>query len=121
MIPEAVSTCGANTTSGRRSRIVWTTSSIGHGANGACGPSPTRLAFITISLFAKATGEPVDAALVTDRGLRKVGFCLTDLVRAPAALRPENAARRIGYPVIGCGTRGSEEFTMGISPGYGDD
>jgi hypothetical protein len=78
-------------------------------------------AFITISLFAKATGEVVDPAQIADRGLRKIGFCLTDLVRAPAALRPENAARRIGYPVIGCGTRASQEFTMGISPGYGDD
>ena len=78
-------------------------------------------AFITISLFSKDTGEAVDPVALADRGLRKIGFCLTDLVRAPASLRPSNAASRIGFPVIGCGTRASQEFTMGISPGYGDD
>ena len=78
-------------------------------------------AFITISLFSKDTGEAVDPVALADRGLRKIGFCLTDLVRAPASLRPSNAASRVGFPVIGCGTRASQEFTMGISPGYGDD
>jgi hypothetical protein len=78
--------------------------------------------FITISLFAKGeAGEPLTIVTQAERGLRKIGFCLTDLVRAPASLRPENAAQRIGYPVSGCGTRSSQDVRMGISPGYGDD
>jgi acetyl esterase/lipase len=49
MIPDAVSTCGANTASGRNCRIEGTTSSIGAGANGACFPAPTRRAFRTVA------------------------------------------------------------------------
>jgi hypothetical protein len=48
-MPEAVSTCGANTTAGRSALIRAATSSIGAGAKGAWGPSPWRRAFITIS------------------------------------------------------------------------
>ena len=47
MMPEAVSTCGANTSSGRVSRMVATTSSIGGGANGACRPAAVGRAFST--------------------------------------------------------------------------
>jgi hypothetical protein len=70
------------------------------------------------------TGNPADPEIsptYAQRGLRKIGFCLTDLVRAPASLRPPNAASRIRYPVSGCGTDGSTSVRMGISPGYGDD
>ncbi len=56
-----------------------------------------------------------------ERGLRKIGFCLTDLVRAPAALRPPNSARRAAFPVSGCGVRESTSLRIGISAGYGDD
>jgi hypothetical protein len=49
MIRDAVSTCGANTASGRNCRIEGTTSSIGAGANGACFPAPTRRAFRTVA------------------------------------------------------------------------
>jgi hypothetical protein len=80
-------------------------------------------AFITISLYARSASpeDPVVGPTVSERGLRKIGFCLTDLVRAPATLRPANAAPRIGFPVSGCGTRRSQEVRMGISPGWGDD
>ena len=46
-MPEAVSTCGANTTSGRARSIAATTSSIGAGANGACLPAATGRALST--------------------------------------------------------------------------
>ncbi len=49
MIPEAVSTCGANTTAGRSARIRATASSIGKGWNGEVGELPTRRAFSTTS------------------------------------------------------------------------
>jgi hypothetical protein len=55
------------------------------------------------------------------RTLRKIGFCLTDLVRVPAALRPVGSPARIGYPVRGCGVRASTSLRMGISVGFGDD
>ena len=47
-MPAEVSTCGANTRSGFCARIVATTSSIGAGANGACGPAATVRAFSTV-------------------------------------------------------------------------
>ena len=48
-MPDAVSTCGANTTAGFSARIAATASSIGHGANGASAASPVRRAFSTVS------------------------------------------------------------------------
>ena len=79
--------------------------------------------FIVISLFPKTdiATTPGVSPTYSQRSLRKIGFCLTDLVRAPADLRPPNAATHIRYPVSGCGTLGSESVRMGISPGYGDD
>jgi hypothetical protein len=80
--------------------------------------------FIVIRLFPKApvsTAGHEDSPTYNERGLRKIGFCLTDLVRAPAELRPANSATHIAYPVSGCGTIKSDSFRMGISPGYGDD
>ena len=79
--------------------------------------------FVVVSMFSKSA-DPVPPNLsptFTQRSLRKIGFCLTDLVRAPAALRPANASARIRYPVSGCGTRQSESLRIGISPGWGDD
>lgn len=79
--------------------------------------------FIVISLYSK-TGDPAEPELAptfNERGLRKIGFCLTDLVRAPANLRPANAAPRLRFPVAGCGTSDSDSLRMGISPGWGDD
>jgi hypothetical protein len=85
--------------------------------------------FVVISLF-PAPGSPQvaesDSAAVggptfRQRGLRKIGFCLTDLVRAPASLRPPGSERRIRYAVGGCGTQGDMSLRMGISVGYGDD
>ena len=46
-MPAEVSTCGANTSAGWVARIVATTSSIGAGVNGACGPAPVVRAFST--------------------------------------------------------------------------
>ena len=79
--------------------------------------------FIVISLFSKSEDpiSPEISPTFGQRGLRKIGFCLTDLVRAPAALRPPNASPRIQFPVDGCGTRESQSVRMGISPGWGDD
>ena len=48
MMPDAVSTCGANTTAGFFSRMATCTSAIGAGAQGACEPLPVRRAFITV-------------------------------------------------------------------------
>jgi hypothetical protein len=47
-MPDAVSTCGANTNAGRCSRMAATTSSTGAGTNGACRPVALRRAFSTI-------------------------------------------------------------------------
>ena len=47
-MPEAVSTCGANTMFGFCVRMAATTSAIGGGAYGACRPSPVRRAFSTV-------------------------------------------------------------------------
>jgi hypothetical protein len=79
--------------------------------------------FVVISLFptfAIATDEE-HGPNYYERGLRKIGFCLTDLVRAPVELRPPNSAQRVTYPVSGCGVEGSTGLRMGISVGYGDD
>ena len=48
-MPDDVSTCGANTTSGRFSAMAATTSAIGGGAHGACLPVPTRRALRTVA------------------------------------------------------------------------
>ena len=79
--------------------------------------------FIIIALFpTDGAGSTVQASpTYNQRGLRKIGFCLTDLVRAPAALRPSNSASRIGFPVSGCGVVTSQQVRMGISVGFGDD
>ena len=78
--------------------------------------------FVTVSLFPTfATPTDEHGPTYTERNLRKLGFCLTDLVRAPAALRPPNSARRVGFPVSGCGVRESTSLRIGISVGYGDD
>ena len=79
--------------------------------------------FIVITLFPKSQiATPAgESPTFSTRSLRKIGFCLTDLVRAPADLRPPNAAAHIAYPVSGCGDIDSDHVKMGISPGYGDD
>lgn len=79
--------------------------------------------FIVISLFPTFEAGSTEAAGPTynTRGLRKIGFCLTDLVRAPAALRPGGSANRIAFPVSGCGVLSSQDVRMGISVGFGDD
>ncbi len=80
--------------------------------------------FVVISLFPTsdlATADDTHGPTYYQRGLRKIGFCLTDLVRAPSSLRPANSAQRIRFPVSGCGLAGSTNVRMGISVGYGDD
>ncbi len=78
--------------------------------------------FVTVSLYPTfSISSDENGPTYTERGLRKIGFCLTDLVRVPAAQRPANSARRIGFPVSGCGERSSTSLRMGISVGYGDD
>ena len=47
-MPLAVSTWGTNTTPGLTCAMAATISSIGAGAQGACGPSPVRRAFSTV-------------------------------------------------------------------------
>lgn len=76
------------------------------------------LEFVVVSLFRVPTrGGPPPSDV---RHLRKIGFCLTDLVRVPEALRPPTSGRR-SYPYIGCGNSNSTRFKMGISIGWGDD
>lgn len=80
--------------------------------------------FIVIALYPSPDFPPPatsNGPTYSQRGLRKIGFCLTDLVRSPAALRPPNSASRVGFPVAGCGTIKSEKIRIGISVGYGDD
>ncbi len=78
--------------------------------------------FVTVSLFPTfSTPADENGPTYNERNLRKLGFCLTDLVRAPAAMRPANSARRISFPVSGCGVRESDSLRIGISVGYGDD
>jgi len=72
--------------------------------------------FVVAALLQAPGGPPIEP-----RYLRKIGFCLTDLVRVPAALRPPGSPTRIGYPVRGCGIRASTSLHMGISVGFGDD
>ncbi len=73
--------------------------------------------FIDVTLTPQA-----DATTPTDqRRLRKIGFCLVDVVRAPAALRPPNSVAKRGYWVDGCGKRSSTRLRVGISVGWGDD
>src|SRR5918994_5836890 len=73
--------------------------------------------FIDIAL----APHPGSTATTEPRKLRKIGFCLVDLVRAPAALRPANSAAERGFLVSGCGTRDSKSLRFGISVGWGDD
>lgn len=84
--------------------------------------------FVTIALYPSPSDPPTADSLASEagptyryRGLRKIGFCLTDLVRAPSSLRPSGSASRIRYPVSGCGTVRDTSVRMGISVGYGDD
>ncbi len=73
--------------------------------------------FIDVSLTPQAgASESVD-----ERHLRKIGFCLVDLVRAPAALRPANSVAVRKHWVSGCGNRQSKQLRFGISVGWGDD
>lgn len=74
--------------------------------------------FVIVSLFrVPTTGSPPPTDV---RHLRKIGFCLTDLVKVPEALRPPGSGRR-AYPYWGCGNADSTKFKMGISIGWGDD
>jgi lysyl oxidase len=75
--------------------------------------------FVIVSLFPMPTG-PEGPAPSAVRHLRKIGFCLTDLVRVPLALRPPDSGKR-AYPYTGCGNSDSVRFKMGISVGWGDD
>lgn len=81
--------------------------------------------FIVIALFPApgTTPPPVTETGPTfnQRSLRKIGFCLTDIVRAPSSLRPPASQRRIRFPVRGCGTLRNTSVRMGISVGFGDD
>lgn len=81
--------------------------------------------FVVISLFPAPGTAVAEATLAgptfSQRSLRKIGFCLTDLVRAPASLRPPASERRIRFPVSGCGTLRDTSVRMGISVGFGDD
>ena len=73
--------------------------------------------FIDVSLAPSPGSEtPVDT-----RKLRKIGFCLVDLVRAPEAIRPPNASLKRRFGVAGCGDMDSTSLQMGISAGWGDD
>lgn len=75
--------------------------------------------FVTASLFPVPIGTESPAPTEV-RYLRKIGFCLTDLVKVPEALRPPNSGKR-AYPYTGCGNSKSTHFKMGISIGWGDD
>lgn len=77
--------------------------------------------FIVIALYPSPDFAPIDASVYHQRGLRKIGFCLTDVVRAPSALRPPASEARLRYPVAGCGTLESQDIKVGISVGFGDD
>ena len=73
--------------------------------------------FIDVSL-----GPPPGATVTTEpRRLRKIGFCLVDILRAPASLRPPNSRLKRGFWVDGCGTKTSTKLRVGISVGWGDD
>jgi hypothetical protein len=52
--------------------------------------------------------------------IRKLGFCLLDLVKSSKP--PPNASPTRGYPFNACGTRATvDSITMGISVGWADD
>jgi len=74
--------------------------------------------FVETALYPTGTGAAPAPSDV--RSLRKIGFCLTDLVRVPQDLRPTYSPRA-GYPYTGCGRSSSQQFKMGISVGWGDD
>ncbi|MEP7159067.1 MAG: hypothetical protein ABI797_06545 [Chloroflexota bacterium] len=74
--------------------------------------------FVIVSLYkVPTTGGPPPSDV---RHLKKIGFCLTDLVRVPEALRPPNSGGR-QYPYTGCGNSSSTKFKMGLAVGWGDD
>ena len=75
--------------------------------------------FVVVTLFPTPGSEPPPGSEV--RRLRKIGFCLTDLVRVPLAFRPPNSAERVQYPVSGCGHKGWDRIRIGIAVGWGDD
>jgi hypothetical protein len=55
----------------------------------------------------------------SERYLRKIGFCLFDVLQVDKADRPANSVRRSKY--YDCGSRDSKSVRMGISVGYQDD
>src|SRR5690606_30150476 len=59
IMPAAVSTCGAKTTSGRVSRIDFTTSAIGAGAKADCGALPVWRAMATTTSVAKPPASKI--------------------------------------------------------------
>jgi hypothetical protein len=75
--------------------------------------------FIDVAL--EPTRTDSSAPATTPRTLRKIGFCLVDLVRAPAELRPPNASLKRRFGTAGCGDLQSTSLRMGISAGWGDD
>lgn len=69
--------------------------------------------FINVELFKKGN-------LGSTRLIRKIGFCLLDLIRSSNP--PPHAPPSPAYPYNACGTSGSQAtVTMGISVGYADD
>lgn len=69
--------------------------------------------FINVELFRKGKRAK------TTRLIRKIGFCLLDLVRSDAP--PLGTPPAAVYPYNACGTSSGQEVTMGISVGYADD
>ena len=64
--------------------------------------------------------ELLEAGGETAGRLRKIGFCLIDLLRHSDP--PPHAPPERGYPLDACGTsRTAESIRMGISVGYADD
>jgi hypothetical protein len=55
----------------------------------------------------------------SERYLRKIGFCLFDVLKVDKQERPPNSVRRSKY--YDCGKRDSQSVRMGISVGYQDD
>jgi hypothetical protein len=76
--------------------------------------------FIVASLYPVPADGTLPAASAV-RTMRKIGFCLTDLVRVPEELRPASSAPRRVYPYWGCGNSKSVKFKMGIAVGWGDE
>lgn len=75
--------------------------------------------FVVVIL--SAVPQPGGAVPTEIRRLRKIGFCLTDNVRAPEELRPPNSATKVAYWWTGCGKRYATKLKMGISVGFGDE